>query len=344
MMDKEPGLAAVLFPHVAISDRDLRRALALFDRIIVCRPWLLDPAHSPLETPPSVDIRHPPEALRPPPDFIRILSEHRRWMDDHQDIGLTSFLAAFKNGFEDSESTWQIRKGIRTGGGSSTPTREEKAMEWHLLLHLSYELEQARLETDEALRRITRLESPLKEALGEDADAPGLLDDLHGVRSRFATEEAQLLQITNAWLGLFGEHLDRSTFALTFAPEVAALGIEGAGDMAEAHFRFPDPSYPDPEGSAAARPRLGKDARQCLSAFSAALRTSPAPGPEEIREICRDLESRLSFKEANVKDLAVSLWTFHPHGTGKEDAPAGSLARRLAGKGLVLIEEADDAG
>lgn len=342
------GVEAVLFPHIALGERDLKRALWLFDHLRVCSPWHLETMPTPLELAPCVVIQHPPEALRPPSDFKKVLAEHRRWIGEHQDRGLTAFLATLRNGLQDQESTWEIRKGIRAGGRPPDVSLEEKGLEWHLVLHLLFELERARLEADDAIAALRRLGSPLKDAMGEEPEAPGVLDDLHGAESRPPMDENHLLRIINAWVGLFGEHLGRCPFALTFYRELPNFVMQGLeedgadrGDTShpfEARFEMLDPADLDPEAFLAVRERSDKSGREALAALAALLQKESQPAPDEIQAACRRVESAFLAPKGNEKRFAVSLLALPADAGKRSHGWAAAVARQLSARVLVLVE------
>jgi len=164
-------------------------------------------------------IVRPPEELKPPKDFRRLLSEYRLWMSQNQ-----GYTPLSTEGVEDT--TWEIRHTLRqTGKGVREPI-EEQTLKWHLVLHLARALEEDRTSAEEMLLRVKAKRSPFAEALGEVNPSHGLFEDLPVSNSHPPIEERHLGHVLGAWFGLFGSSLPDAGSLLTIAPNVMNYAAE----------------------------------------------------------------------------------------------------------------------
>lgn len=210
---------AILFPHSYLPGAARDRILASFGSITVCQPWYMGSAAGTESNDGHITIVHPPEDLKPPEDFRRLLSEYRLWMSQNQ-----GYAPLPTGGGEDA--TWEIRHALRqTGKGVRAPV-EEQALKWHLVLHLERKLEEDRTSADEMLLRVKAERSPLAEALGEANPSHGLFDDLPLSDSHPSIEERHLNHVLGAWFGLFGRSLPDGGSLLTIAPNVLSYAAE----------------------------------------------------------------------------------------------------------------------
>lgn len=210
---------AILFPHSYLPGAARDRILSSFGSITVCQPWYMGSGAGTESNDARITIVRPPEDLKPPEDFRRLLSEYRLWMSQNQ--GYTPLPTG---GGEDA--TWEIRHALRqTGKGVRAPV-EEQTLKWHLVLHLERKLEEDRTSADEMLLGVKAERSPLAEALGEANPSHGLFDDLPLSDSHPSIEERHLSHVLGAWFGLFGRSLPDGGSLLTIAPNVLSYAAE----------------------------------------------------------------------------------------------------------------------
>jgi len=208
-----------LCPHSFLSGDAEEQLCNSFKAVAICRPWHLE-AFEPAENHKgAIRVVRPPETLKPPSDFRRLLSEYRLWM--RQNLGRAPISSD-----RGDEATWHIRKALRQSGkNDSTPT-DAQAFKWHLILHLAYELEESQSAADQMLLQMRTQSSPLEEALGEGPPLSGLWDDLAHSTSTHRIEERHLPNVLEAWFGLFGSCIPKGAGLLTLSPEVLNYASE----------------------------------------------------------------------------------------------------------------------
>lgn len=77
-------LKAIIFPHSYLPGSARDRILSCFGPITVCQPWYMEPAAGIESNDGRITIVRPPEELKPPEDFRKILSEYRLWMSQNR--------------------------------------------------------------------------------------------------------------------------------------------------------------------------------------------------------------------------------------------------------------------
>jgi len=231
-MEKIRALPAILFPHSCLPESFMDKILSLFGAITVCQPWFMEAPLPNTETRDlsSVHIVRPPENLKPKDDFRRLLSEYKLWMDQNRDTGYAAAMAVTRDETDFEDTPWEIRQMI-LGKGQDTPVSQENhALKWHLILHLTRELEENSLAAEKMLGQVKQQESPLAEALGELAPPQkGMLHDLPDSGSPSLLEAHQFRPLFEAWFGLFGKYIDDHALLVTFDPNV----MEYATDIFE---------------------------------------------------------------------------------------------------------------
>jgi hypothetical protein len=203
----------ILFPHSYVPGAVRERILSAFATLTVCEPWYMGGPGDAEGHDGRIHIIHPPEDLKPPNDFRKLLAEYRLWMRQNPRY-------AFLPTRGEDDATWEIRQSLRQGNRAVHRPAEEQALKWHLILHLEREIEESQASADEMLLRVKAERSPLAEALGEATPLQGLLDDLPISDSCPSMEERRLRQVLSAWFGLFGGAVPQDGILLTMAPEV----------------------------------------------------------------------------------------------------------------------------
>ncbi len=224
----------LVFPHSAISERNLKRLLALFEAADVALPWDLDPAEGLGDSGHLAQVTRflrPLENVRPGTEFPSLLKEYKTWAQANPGLGCGSFLKAATQLITENETKWEIRDSIKNP--DNMKTGENKGLQAHLVLHLYAELDKDRRSTEDALESIKAGPSPLQDALGEDQDLPGLFDDFNSALDTGQMNEARVTEVINAWLELFSHHLPAYQFLVTFDSHILDF-VAGAYEEASA--------------------------------------------------------------------------------------------------------------
>jgi hypothetical protein len=221
-------LPVILFPHTCITEPDSKKILAVSGRLTICQPWFMDAPMPKAESKDSSSIRivRPAESLKPEGNFKRLLSEYRLWIRQNRDKGHTAFLNAIREAGLSEDNPWELRQMIRQTGKDYPVSQEDNALKWHLILHLAREFEENRLEAEEMLNRVKKQESPLAQALGDGVPAQGLFEDLPQREIHSSLNKHHLEQVFEAWLGLFGDHLQDCGPLLTLNRHVMQYAMD----------------------------------------------------------------------------------------------------------------------
>ena len=210
-----------LFPHTHISAKDLKKIGTVIGGVTICRPWFMEERLPDDATDLSwVNMKRPPESLRPKGDFHRLVAEYRLWVTQNRDKGYTSSLGAAEGMSLSEETPWEIRKMISLADGNYH--REgipDQGLKWHIILHLAREFEEKWEEAQEILERLSQEKSPLEGALEEDPEEQ-FLDITYPLLSDLRVDDRHLGQVIEAWFGLFGEMVPENSLLLTLDPAV----------------------------------------------------------------------------------------------------------------------------
>jgi len=209
----------ILFPHSYLPGSLRERVLSSVTGLVICKPWHMDDKDAEEERDGRMHVLRPPEDLRPPADFKRLLDEYRAWVT--QNPGYVFFPMPDQEG-----ATWDIRRSLRGNDLPAQRTLQETALHWHLILHLEKELEENRATADELLLRVKAQSSPLQEALGETGPQHGLLDDLPVSNPYADMDDRRIKQVLRAWFGLFGAFVPEDGTLLTLSPGVLTYAAD----------------------------------------------------------------------------------------------------------------------
>jgi hypothetical protein len=213
----------ILFPHCYLTEGALNKALETFGNLRICLPWYMEPpgAVSEIGNGSNVKVLYPPENLKPDGGFLPLLSDYRFWMKEN--MGNIPHISASK--LEEDEASWDIRKTIRPKEESSEKWKD-RITRWHLILHLSGEMEKENADADAALGRIIASGSPLKEAMG-DEHPEGIFDDLPVTPpSSIGKDTQRLNNWIEAWFGLFGSHVSPGSRLLTLNRDIFGFVVD----------------------------------------------------------------------------------------------------------------------
>ena len=209
----------LLFPHCYLTEGALHKALANFEKLRICLPWYMEAPEALSKIPGDsrVTILYPPESLKPSKDFLPLLSEYRLWMKEN--MGKAPSLSAPDP--QKKEASWEIRKIIRPKEGNDSETEKDRVIRWHLILHLAAELEEENAEVEASLKHLKITGSPLKEAMGDEDLAKGILDDLPLTSPASSGKITQRLNHwVKAWFGLFSSHVQPDADLLTLDRDI----------------------------------------------------------------------------------------------------------------------------
>ena len=212
-------LDILLFPHCYLTEGALNKTLETFEKLRICLPWYMEPpeALSNIQGDTRVTILHPPESLKPNKDFLPLLSEYKLWMKEN--MGKAPNFAASE--LQRDQASWEIRKAIRPKEAHISETQKDRITRWHLILHLAGELEKENADVEASLKSLKISGSPLKEAMGDEDLAEGILDDLP-LTSRPSSGEItkRLNHWIEAWFGLFSSHVQPGSDLLTLNRDI----------------------------------------------------------------------------------------------------------------------------
>jgi hypothetical protein len=332
------NLQAVIFPHASVSEVNLKKVLSLFERVLLFQPWFMEKAPSLAEDLPDiVQVLNPPERLKPGEDFRSLLSEYRQWIRLNKGKGFPAFLAYGEDRFQDPR-VYEIRGMIRNMGKSAGEEEKAKALQWHLTLHLTEELEEAQEGAEALFKAAGQLDSPLKGAI-EEEDLPGLLSDVPGMeRESFFTEE-RLAQILEAWVCLHGENVPDRGPLVTLSPQVlqylkeiweeAALESQGSS--------LPEWTFHSPDLSASERDDFRRRRETALTGTGL---------KQAVADFCHDpgrgFPQHESAAEEPEKATGSLQWTLvYLLPAGKDKFPGKyRFMQHLSGKIIGLVQDA----
>lgn len=306
----------LLFPHTWVPEPDLKRALAVFGSFALCVPWFAEPPGFMDSYRPAlrVGILRPPEVFKPGETFSGTLKEYRLWMEEHKASQKASSLKAALAAGEPLEASWDIRARLK-GAGPRESSREQRAFQWHLVLHLARETEIERRGAEEMLAALRTGHSPLREALEEPDTAAGFLSDLPPPSP--AVADARLQPILEAFCGLFGAAVAEAPTLVTVVPALMGSIRDAARETAAETLAVP--ALPETEillPDVAALPageltrwRTAFEERggcRMLAGILEALRSGNPARPEPMAELARDLAREVSLS-AQAGDMRLHL-------------------------------------
>jgi len=317
--------------------------LSLFDRIIIFEPWYSElPGH--LKKIDAIEVRYPPESLKPGDKFLHLLAEYKGWIAQHADKGYVDFLKANQDMAWGEETTWEIRKSLQSMGKErQSATQENLTLRWHMVLHLARELEEQRQEADQALQRLKERKSPLEGVLEDESELKDLFDDIPRFADGPPGGAYNIALVLEAWVRLFGGYLKEADFLLTTDPAVLEYlsemysehgGSGNAGGENPVSFRWPDLSNLNLEDmrefkeGIRSNDQLGK-----LRSIIVDMANDPRGSLGRLREYPKDLEWKGS--RGNLEFQVRYLDPKQFIGREKED----SAMKVLSGKTTFLLRD-----
>lgn len=281
----------------------------------------------------------PPEELKPPEEFKKILGEYRRWINTSHDKSFDAFLAFQEAARHKEESTWEIRGELRHKQNRNQDRRRQHTLKWHLLLHLAQEMEEQRREAHTLLRALKEKDPPLRGAIEEEGELPGPLADLSESDGPLILSEAGAKQVLEAWVSLFEEPLRGENVLSTLSPTIFqhlcdAWEQRGGGSAsAEMEFSAPDFSHLDLRELTEAKSRFldsreGSALREAVLEF---MKGNIGVGGRKMEAIDLGLTGQKIF---------IRLRYFSP----LERSSGQDMAAHLSGKTVALIRDEHTRG
>ena len=345
-------LPAILFPHAYLPEPMVKKILSFFGPITLFQPWFMErPVFGPgANEANAVQVLHPPEDLKPGEDFMIRLSEYRHWIEQNSDKGYTEFLQVSQENDLTENTTWEIRQMIRRGTRQASAPQEDPALKWHLILHLAQDVEDQKLEADEALMALKEKDVPLKGTVEESGEMDHLLADLAPFETEPIGDEYRLRQILEAWLALFGGYLNEKALLVTSSRHVMDYVTDlwkesqnedqGEG-LASIRFKFPDLSQRSLGDLAGIKKtRLNDDKIRRLKALILDLDKNDHHNLSGLEVLAKEVEASCPWDiSEGVLNIVLTYLAPIP---GSDQVPMGRILEALEKKTLVLVEDKSD--
>jgi len=217
---------AFIFPFTFIPDGILERALSHFDVLILCLPHGLqiEKWMKPYVDARRIEIKRPGKELEPGDAFPYLLREYKAWMQTNWDKGYGGFLKYAKNRLREDESIFNIRGLIRGGLGGQVEY-QDLPLKWHLIIHLAHQALKDLYEAKSLIGSAKAMDPLLKDAIFEEDSLESPLEDLRDMELEEYFGASKLIELMEAWLGLFKKELNKEDPLLTCNKDVVDLII-----------------------------------------------------------------------------------------------------------------------
>lgn len=357
-VQKIKDLPAIVFPHAHLPESMVKKILSFFGPLTIFRPWFMERpvfGSGPDEAN-AIQVKHPPNNLKPGEDFRTRLSEYRHWIEHNSDRGYTEFLQASQDNDLTEKTTWEIRQMIRRGREGIRPKLLAQAsqvcrpdpdsLKWHLILHLAQDVEDQKLEAAKALNALKEKDVPLKGIVEESGETHNLLEDLPPFESEPIWKEYRLRQILKAWLALFEGNLNKNNLLLTTNRHVLDYvtdlwqesQIEDQGEgLASIRFKFPDLSQRSLEDlSETKKMHLNGDKIRELKALILDLGKKAHTHLPRLRALAKEVEASCPWDiSEGVLNIMIIYLTPIPESA---QIPMDVILKGLKNRTLVLVE------
>jgi hypothetical protein len=336
-------LPAILFPHTDLPQPRVMKILSFFGPLTVFQPWFMERPVFGLGANEgnAVQVLRPPENLKPEKDFLTRLSEYRRWIENNRDRGYSEFLQVNQNKDLTENTAWEIRQMIRRGAQKRLAPQEDPALKWHLILHLAQDVEDQKLEANEALNALKEKDVPLKGIVEKTEDMESLLGDLSPFESEPMGDEYRLRQILEAWVALFGGYLKEHDLLVTSSRQVMGYVTElwegfqnedqGEG-LASIRFRFPDLSRSWEDLTETKETLLNDEKIRELKAHL----LDPARNVSKLEVLARELEASCPWESS--EGLLNIIASYLPSFPKTEQIKMERVLEPLSRKTIILVE------
>lgn len=341
----------VVFPSHNLDPERLIRVSELIGTLTICLPWCMEIPRSTRETDGEAcfHVLRPPENLKPPETFLKLLKDYLRWMENNPGRIDSAWVTASANAYLEEDARWEIQGLIRqdrTGNGQEK--KEDRALRWHLITHLAGKMETDRRQAEDALRLLQGHSSPLEGALGEDFEGTGLLDDISESFVSPIIEDRLIADICESWLGLFGTRIERQAILLTFDERIgnylkgifeeSLSVIDGLQCVPGVTFTIGATSSSPPAEQEISL--MNKTAEKVLMSFAEigqSLQKEGAINPGELEKTVSKMQINFPLKSTS-KNWQIDVLAF-PVVEGGKRSQAQSILSELSGKTLVLLKE-----
>jgi len=338
-------LPAIVFPHSYLAQSSITAILSFFGPLTVFQPWFMEKPEifSEGETVSLIKVVNPPADLKPGEQFGGILSEYRNWIRANPDKAYTSFLQVSQAGLDNGETTWDIRKAIRSGQERESVSPEDSCFKWHLILHLAREVQEQREDADRLLRLLKKKDSPLKGIV--EGEAPeNLFHDLPQFGAEPMVQDSDLEQIYEAWFSLFGCYLKDHELLVTTSPQVVKhvwelwqeYGWEGK-DSAQltVTINVPDLSLYELKDIAGIKEEMF-GAEKLLELRKSIREISRAPRQSFL--LLRELSEKKLFPKEKMEHSLKLTIKYMQSKSSPRPSPKNKLLSYFSGKTIALVE------
>ena len=339
-------LPTALFPYSRLPESEIKKILALFGPLRMFIPWFMEPPS--LESinldSDTVDIKYPPEEMKPAENIKPFLLEYARWIQDNQDKGYTEFLKADQGARLSENTTWEIRRMIRGGKGGDRLSYE--TLRWHLILHLAQDMEDQRREADRMLSSLKKKGILFKGTIEDSDNLQNLVEDLPSFESDFFVPEQHLKHIFEAWFALFGAYLRENDLLLTFNRHFMEYADElwnqpgnenQIDEISSLQFEFPDFSHlPLEDLYEIKRTSSGDDRVRELKDLLLNFGDDPIHNLPKLENLTANLEKSYPCeKKENALKITIKYLPPSPNdGHHGSESPSAYLENRM----IILVE------
>ena len=347
-------LPVILFPHSHLSEDGIKKILTLFGPITIFRPWYMESIVPGNEKTyfNHLKLLNPPNDLRPGVDVKIILSEYRRWIEQNQDRSYREILKANQEIGLEENSQWEIRQMLRRMDQHTARIETDNTIKWHLILHLTQEIENQRLDADSLLRQLKR-KGPLLEGIVEETgNIKSLLEDLPHFESDYLRDEVQLKQIFEAWFGLFGTYLEGNERLITLDQHVMdfvcellkeSQGEENGIQGSMVRFTFPDLShYPLEEMAEIQKRYFSQGKIKEMKDLILELSKDPIVNLAKLDRVSREAEA-LYPEELSETTLDVIIAHISPL-SGEEHLKSHGILKNISNKTFIYTDRKSNDG
>jgi len=217
---------AFIFPFTFVPNDILERALSHFKMITLCLPHGLEIEEwmRPHIDSNRIEIKRPGKELEPGAAFPYLLREYKAWMHTNWDRGYAGFLKYAKERLREDETIFNIRGLIRGALGGQVEY-QDLPLKWHLIMHLAHQILKDFYEAKGLMGVAKSMDPLLKGAISEEESLIGPLEDIRNMELEEYFDSSKLLELMEAWLGLFKKELNREDSLLTWNEDAIDLLI-----------------------------------------------------------------------------------------------------------------------
>ncbi len=330
-----------LLDYTFPSESFLKTVVFHFSPVRVYLPWYMDPPDFIMNNP-GIICSYPSGDLKPEKSFKNILLECLAWLRQHHDKSLIEIL---KSGYRDNsgdDTIWEIRRllGNNIRSGSTSP--ENRAVQWHLILHLAKEMEAQMSEANRILFNLRHRPPLLDKSVEKAIAAENLLEDLSGFNHESTLNDTRLTRIIEAWFGLFGSLIPENEIIFTGSTALynhiveqwnVISGETNIFSLKGVSFRFPNLIDSDLEG----RIKNVEEKLENIKSLIYSVGTAPKNNLAGLERLCSEYD-------ALVEEMGLPVFSRctvnHLYSLPDEAAPGiKPFFTYLSGRTIMLIEE-----